>query len=59
MSDCKAALNIKGEAFPCDQEAPHPGWAHGNKEAGAIWCSDGEAKRWAQRLPKGDRHVTA
>jgi hypothetical protein len=43
MSVCKAALNIAGAAYSCDQQAPHPGWAHGNKEAQAIWCSHGEA----------------
>jgi hypothetical protein len=51
MSACKAALAIKGKHYPCDMEAPHPGWAHGNTDAGAIWCSDGEAKRWENREP--------
>lgn len=50
MSQCKAALNIKGEHFPCDQEAPHTGWAHGNRGAGAIWCSDGEARASDKRI---------
>lgn len=35
---CTAALVIKGEHFWCDSEPPnHPGWAHGNSAAGAIW----------------------
>lgn len=44
---CPAALNIKGEHFPCDwmdQMAPgsigHVGWAHANREAQAIWTDD-------------------
>lgn len=53
MAECKAALNIKGEAFTCDQEAPHAGWAHGNKEAEAIWCSDGEAKAAQRKVKSG------
>ena len=43
---CTAALNIKGEHFPCqtmEQMAPgstgHDGWAHSNSEADAIWAS--------------------
>jgi hypothetical protein len=39
MSQCSAALNIKGEAFQCDQPQGH-GMAHGSTEAGAIWSSD-------------------
>lgn len=34
---CKSVLNIKGESFSCDMVAPHPGWAHANKQAEAIW----------------------
>lgn len=49
MSQCKAALNIKGEGFVCDMEAPHSGWAHANSDAGAIWCSDGEARACEKR----------
>ena len=45
MAACKAALNIKGEHFPCDIDTPHPGLPHGNKDAEAIWCSDEEAKK--------------
>ena len=51
MSQCKAVVNIKGAHYDCDMEAPHPGLAHANKEAEAIWCSDGEA-RAAQRKSK-------
>ena len=39
-----AALNIKGEHFPCDwmdqmspDSADHNGWAHANRDAEAIW----------------------
>lgn len=42
MSDtCKAALNIRGQAFQCDQPQGH-GMAHGSTEAGAIWSSDAD-----------------
>lgn len=38
---CAAALNIKGEHFPCDwptdRNGQHRGWAHANKAAQAIW----------------------
>lgn len=48
MSECKAALNIKGEHFPCDwptdDNGRHDGWGHSNKEAQAIWCSSDEVK---------------
>lgn len=44
---CPAALNIAGEHFPCQQmdhmaegSEGHDGWAHSNREAQAIWCSD-------------------
>ena len=44
---CPAALNIKGEHFPCDQmkhmaegSTHHNGWSHSNTEAGAIWTED-------------------
>ncbi len=49
--NCKAAINIKGEPFGCDWDAPHPGWAHGNRDAQAIWCSDEESPQWAFRQP--------
>lgn len=45
MSQCKAVLNIKGEHYSCDIEAPHTGWAHANEAAGALWCSAAEASR--------------
>lgn len=44
---CAAALNLAGEHFPCqtmDQMADgsenHDGWAHSNRDAEALWCSD-------------------
>ena len=37
---CPAALDIKGEHYPCDSPAPHDGWAHSNRAAEAIWASD-------------------
>ena len=43
---CPAALNIKGDHFPCQtmqDMAPgsvnHDGWAHSNRDAEAIWAS--------------------
>src|SRR4051794_17540898 len=39
-----AALNIRGEHYPCDMMSAveghpdtHEGWSHGNRAAGAIW----------------------
>lgn len=61
MSVCRAALNIKGAPYQCDQEAPHTGWAHSNKEAEAIWCSHGEAisaqKKLKQTLEQGQHQL--
>jgi hypothetical protein len=41
---CRAALNIKGQHYPCDwdtnDEGKHPGWAHSNVDARAIWIGD-------------------
>lgn len=41
---CDAAINIQGEHFPCDwptdAEGRHPGWAHSNRQAQAIWRGD-------------------
>lgn len=53
MAQCKAVVNIHGEHFACDTEAPHSGLAHTNQQAQALWCSDGEAKR-AIRKQKSD-----
>jgi hypothetical protein len=43
MSDCAAALNLKGQHYPCDwpsdDDGKHDGWAHANSAAGAVWCS--------------------
>lgn len=44
MADCPAALNLAGEHFACDWPADdhgkHPGWAHANKDAQAVWTGD-------------------
>lgn len=44
MTRCPAALNIKGEHFPCDwpvgENGRHDGWAHANSAAEAIWIDD-------------------
>ncbi len=42
MSGCKAVLNIKGEHFGCQGNAPHPFLAHASRAAEAIWVSDVE-----------------
>lgn len=34
---CTAVLNVAGEHFNCDMDAPHDGWGHANKMAQAIW----------------------
>lgn len=34
---CIGALNVKGQHYPCDYAEYHEGWAHSNKELGAIW----------------------
>lgn len=45
-AECKAALNIKGEHFPCQTmrymapgSTSHDGWAHSNRDADAVWVS--------------------
>lgn len=50
MAHCKAALNIAGAPYVCDLESPHPSLAHINREAQAVWCSDGEAKRYGKKV---------
>jgi hypothetical protein len=35
--ECEARVNIRGADFKCDLTQEHDGWAHSNKEAGAIW----------------------
>lgn len=41
MTDqCKAALMIAGQHYPCQTPAPHDGWAHTNVDAEAVWASD-------------------
>lgn len=41
---CRAGLNIRGEHFGCDwptnEQGQHPGWAHSNQLAQAIWADD-------------------
>ena len=41
---CPAVLNIKGEHFACDwptnEDGKHPGFAHANAPAEAIWTDD-------------------
>lgn len=44
VTDCKAVLNVNGEQFACTVDGPHPGLAHANDRAGAVWCSDAEAR---------------
>lgn len=39
-TSCASTLNIKGEHFPCDGEPAHPGLAHSNRDAEAIWSND-------------------
>lgn len=34
---CDAALMVEGTHYQCDQALDHTGWAHGNREASAIW----------------------
>lgn len=47
MRECHAVLNIKGESFPCDfaEGRHHPGWAHSNKAAQAVWASHEEIEQ--------------
>lgn len=42
---CKAAVNIAGAGYTCELDAPHPGLAHANQGAQALWCSHGEARK--------------
>jgi hypothetical protein len=48
MSECKAAVFIKGGYYRCDMTPPHDGWAHGNKDAEAVWYSDTEADQFME-----------
>lgn len=52
MRACQAVLNVAGAHYGCELDAPHPGLAHANGDGHAIWCSDGEARRYKQ--PKAD-----
>lgn len=47
--DCRAVINIAGTQHHCELAAPHPALAHANTEAHAVWCSDGEAIRYAPK----------
>lgn len=40
MTACRGALNLKGEHFPCQEEAGHLGWPHRNGDAEAIWVGE-------------------
>ena len=42
MSGCKAVLNIKGEHFGCDKNAPHPSLAHPTQPPEATWGAAAE-----------------
>jgi hypothetical protein len=44
MSECKAVLNLRGEHFQCEVDAPHDGWGHSFKAAEAIWLGSDEAE---------------
>ena len=46
-----AAANIKGEHVPCEQTAPHVGWAHSNREHEMIWHGVGESTASARWRP--------
>jgi hypothetical protein len=56
---CPAALNIAGEHFPydwqTDEDGKHPGWAHANRKAEAIWADDPRQihKAWASAEEAG------
>jgi hypothetical protein len=52
MGGCSARLTIAGQHYECDTECVdfdgnpvvgHDGWAHGNKDAQALWTCGGEA----------------
>jgi hypothetical protein len=34
---CTAHINIAGADYRCDMTIEHDGWAHGSKEAQAVW----------------------
>lgn len=59
MTNCPAVLNIKGEHFACDwptdANGAHPGWAHSNRAAEAIWTDDPEplSAAWASAEAAG------
>lgn len=47
--ECPAVLMVRGEHHRCEWLAPHPGLAHTNSAAEAIWTDDPEplAAAWA------------
>jgi hypothetical protein len=51
--ECRAVVNIMGRHYQCELDAPHKGLAHMNKDAAAIWCSDGEAVKYGKREKEG------
>ena len=46
---CKAVIRIVDTNYGCDLDAPHPGIAHHNDTAQAVWVSDGEARKHQQQ----------
>lgn len=46
-SQCPAAAVIAGAHVPCEEPAPHDGWAHRNSEHEIIW-RDSLVLRWVQ-----------
>lgn len=59
MTECRAALHIKGEHFPCDHPGghPHTPWAHSNKDAQAIWGSHDEVEAMPGPAPVDEDKV--
>jgi hypothetical protein len=51
MTACKAALNVKGEHFGCDETTSHD--IHGNRQLGAIWASAEEVERLDRLVEQG------
>jgi hypothetical protein len=51
---CDAAINIIGEHFWCEMDAPHVGLAHASPSGQAIWYGAGEAAASAAAWAKAD-----
>lgn len=47
--ECKAALRVGENYYACEITHPHRGKTHVNEEADAVWCSDGEARRYGKQ----------